>query len=69
MLDYSKVFELLKKEFPDISQQEIDDMILQIPADMPLYAVKAVVKITKQVHNNPAKAKLLQKMQKKTAKR
>ena len=59
MLDYSKVVQLLKREFPSITQEEIDYMISTLPANMPYSAVKALVKMTKHLQNNPAKMKLL----------
>ena len=61
MLDYSKVVQLLKKEFPQITQEEIDYMISTIPSSMPYPAVKAMVKLTKHLIDNPAKRKLLTK--------
>lgn len=59
MLDYSKVVELIKKEFPSATQEEIDYMISTIPSSMPYSAVKAMVKLTKHLIDNPAKRKLL----------
>ena len=59
MLDYSKVVQLLKKEFPSITQEEIDYMISTLPSNMPFPAVKALVKMTKHLQDNPAKRKLL----------
>ena len=60
MLDYSKVVQLLKKEFPSITQEEIDYMIGTLPSSMPFLAVKSLVKMTKHLQDNPAKRKLLQ---------
>ena len=59
MLDFYKVKQLLKKEFPDITQEEIDEMISQIPPSMPYAGVKSLVKIIKHLKDNPAKMKLL----------
>lgn len=59
MLDYSKVVELIKKELPSATQEEIDYMISTIPSSMPYSAVKAMVKLTKHLIDNPAKRKLL----------
>lgn len=59
MLDFYKVKQLLKKEFPDITQEEIDEMISQLPPSMPYPAVKALVKLTKHLKDNPGKRKLL----------
>ena len=59
MLDFYKVKQLLTKEFPDITQEEIDEMISQIPPSMPYAAVKSLIKITKHLKDNPAKMKLL----------
>ena len=47
MLDYSKVEQLLKKEFPSSTQDEIDYVISTLPANMPYPVVKALVKIAK----------------------
>ena len=59
MLDYSKVVELINKELPSATQEEIDYMISTIPSSMPFQAVKALVKMTKHLIDNPAKRKLL----------
>lgn len=65
MLDFYKVKQLLKKEFPDITQEEIDEMISQIPPSMPYAGVKSLIKITKHLKDNPAKMKLLKLQTKK----
>lgn len=62
MLDFSKVAEKLRKNFPDITQEEIDEMISQIPAYLPMQAVDAMIKMTKACMKNPAKRKLLKKI-------
>lgn len=59
MLDYSKVVQLIKKELPSATQEEIDQMISTIPSSMPYLAVKAMIKLTKHLIDNPAKRKLL----------
>lgn len=59
MLDYSKVVELIKKELPSATDEEIDYMISTIPSSMPFPAVKAMIKLTKHLVDNPAKRKLL----------
>ena len=59
MCDYAKVVEILKKEFPSITQDEIDEMISQIPPEMPTQVAKSMIKLTKHLVNNPAKRKLL----------
>lgn len=59
MLDYSKLVELIKKELPSATQEEIDYMISTIPSSMPYSAVKSMVKLTKHLIDNPAKRKLL----------
>ena len=59
MLDYSKVVELIKKEIPSATQEEIDYMISTIPSSTPYSVVKAMVKLTKHLIDNPAKRKLL----------
>ena len=59
MLDYSKVVELIRKELPSVTQEEIDYMISTIPSSMPYPAVKAMIKLTKHLVDNPAKRKLL----------
>lgn len=59
MLDYSKVVELIKKELPSATQEEIDYMISTIPSSMPYPAVKVMIKFTKHLIDNPAKRKLL----------
>lgn len=59
MLDYSKVVQLIKKELPSATQEEIDYMISTIPSSMPYPAVKAMIKLTKHLIDNPAKRKLL----------
>lgn len=59
MLDYSKVVELIKKELPSATQEDIDYMISTIPTSMPYPAVKAMIKLTKHLVDNPAKRKLL----------
>lgn len=59
MLDYSKVVQLIKKELPSATQEEIDYMISTIPSSMPYPAVKAMIKLTKHLIDNPAKGKFL----------
>lgn len=59
MLDYSKVVELIKKELPSATQEEIDYMISTIPSSMPYPVVKSMIKLTKHLIDNPAKRKLL----------
>lgn len=66
MLDYSKVVQLIKKELPSATQEEIDYMISIIPSGMPYPAVKAMVKLTKHLIDNPAKRKLLKLKMKQT---
>lgn len=47
MLDYSKVTQLFKKEFPSITQDEIDYLISILPLNVPYPSVKALVRVTK----------------------
>lgn len=62
MLDYSKVVQLIKKELPSATDEEIDYMISTIPTNMPYPAVKVMIKLTKHLVDNPAKRELLKKL-------
>lgn len=59
MPNYPKIVAMLKKEFPNITSEEIDDMIAKIPPNMPTVAIKGLIKMTKYLIDNPAKRKLL----------
>lgn len=59
MPNYPKIVAMLKKEFPNITSEEIDDMISKIPPNMPTVAIKGMIKMTKHLIDNPAKRKLL----------
>lgn len=47
MVKYEKVVKLLKKEFPEITQEEVDQMISQIPMHLPMPVVLLAIKATK----------------------
>lgn len=47
MLDYSKVTQLIKKEFPSLTQEEIDHWISILPSNLPYSSVKVLVRVTK----------------------
>lgn len=53
MVKYEKVVELLKKEFPEITQNEIDEMISQIPMHLPMPLVLLAIKATKLKMQSP----------------
>lgn len=59
MPNYPKIVAMIKKEFPDIKPEEIDDMIAKVPPNMPTVAIKGLIKMTKHLIDNPAKRKLL----------
>lgn len=59
MLNYAKVVVMLKKEFPDITSEEIDEMISQIPSNTPTPIVKSLIKLTKICHKDPEKFQML----------
>lgn len=59
MPNYPKIVAMLKKEFPNITSEEIDDMISKIPPNMPTVAIKGMIKMTKHLIDNTAKRKLL----------
>ena len=60
MLDYAKVAQKLRKAFPDISEEEISQMMAEIPSYVPMAAVDGLIAMTKQCMKNPKKRKLLQ---------
>lgn len=61
MLDYPKIVAKLKKEFPEITSKEIDEMISKIPPNFPTVAVMSLIKLTKACYKNPDLVKKLKK--------
>ena len=53
MVKYEKVVKLLKKEFPEITQEEIDQMVSQIPMHLPMPVVLLAIKATKLKMQSP----------------
>ena len=61
MPNYPKIVVMLKKEFPEITSEEIDEMISKIPPNFPTVAVMSLIKLTKACYKNPELAKRLKK--------
>ena len=59
MPNYPKIVAILKKEFPDITSEEIDDMISKIPPNMPTVAIVPLIKLTKVCCKSPEKLQKL----------
>lgn len=59
MLDYAKVAQKLRKAFPDLSEEEISQMMAKIPSYVPMAAIDGLIAMTKHCMKNPAKRKLL----------
>lgn len=53
MVKYEKVVKLLKKEFPEITQEEIDQMVSRIPMHLPMSVVLLAIKATKLKMQSP----------------
>ena len=62
MPNYAKVVTMIKKEFPEITSEEIDEMISQIPPNMPTVAIKPLLKLAKVCSQNPDKLEKLKKI-------
>lgn len=59
MPNYAKVVTMIKKEFPEITSEEIDEMISQIPPNMPTVAIKPLLKLAKVCSKDPEKLERL----------
>lgn len=61
VLDYSKVEQKLKKAIPEITQEEINEIISTIPPTMPMVLVSSMIQVLKVTYKNPKELERLKK--------
>ena len=52
-MNYPKIAKKLKKEFPDLTEEQISQMIFQIPPNLPYPILVMSIKLTKASIKNP----------------
>lgn len=52
-MNYPKIAKKLKKEFPDLTEEEISQLISQIPPNLPYPILVMSIKLTKASIKNP----------------
>ena len=61
-MNYPKLVIKLKNAFPDITQEELDDMISKVPSNLPTVMIDSVIALTKATMKDPKKLEELKKM-------
>lgn len=61
-MNYPKLVIKLKKAFPDITQEELDDMISKVPPNIPTVMIDSMIALTKAVRKDPKKLDELKKV-------
>lgn len=61
-MNYPKLVQKLKKAFPDITQEELDDMISKVPPNLPTAMIDSLIALTKACQKDPNKIHDLKKV-------
>lgn len=61
VVDYYKVEQKLKKAIPEITQEEINEIISTIPPSMPMVLVSSMIQVLKLTYKNPKELERLKK--------
>lgn len=61
-MNYPKLVIKLKKAFPDITQEELDDMISKVPPNLPTVMIDSMIALTKAIQKDPKKFDDLKKV-------
>lgn len=61
-MNYPKLVIKLKKAFPDITQEELDDMISKVPPNLPTAMIDSMIALTKAIHKDSKKLDDLKKV-------
>lgn len=61
-MNYPKLVQKLKKAFPDITQEELDDMISKVPPNLPTVMMDSMIALTKAIYKDPKKLDDLKKV-------
>lgn len=60
-MDYVKLSKAIKKEFPELTDDEISEMISQVPSNIPTFGIKPILKLVKVCMKDPKKLDALKK--------